>query len=190
MSYMGDQHNSVAGCNSEQCDKADHGRDGQDTPRDEYSYGSPNQCQWQIGHDDERVTQGIESGEQDHKNADYHQDSEPQQALGRTRFALKLAAVFDAVAVGKLNRGLHTALDVIDNAPQVPSCNVALDHNLSLHVFAVDEVGASVLANIRHGSQGNSQTSGGVDLRLSNGFYVCQILILISNNQRKGKLSL
>ena len=92
--------------------------------------------------------------------------SESQRScLRRLGLALELTAVLDVIALRQLDVLGDALLNVVDDAAQVPSGDVALDDDSALDVLPHDEVRAAILLNGCDSGQRNLAPVRRLDLR-------------------------
>jgi len=80
-------------------------------------------------------------------------------------------------------RNLTILLNVIDDASQVSTGDIALDHDPALHPFTHDEVRTAVLSGLSHGGEWNLGSRGCVDEGVLDGARVARLLPFVTNHR-------
>src|SRR5579862_49429 len=128
---------------AEQRDESDRGRYGEIDAGQPERENSADHREGNIGHDDERRTEGLESVEQQQEYDEYRYRHDECKPLHGAFLVFEFTRPGDVVAFRELDVRVEQRLEVGDDAPHVPAADEDADRKQLLAVFARDVHGAA-----------------------------------------------
>ena len=136
---VGHHHHSVLDRDPEDRDESNNGRDAQRESRDQQERGAAHQRDRDVEDDRQRVAQRIEAGihkDKYQQQRDRYGNQQPSHSL---LLVFELPAPGDEISGRSLDLRCDQRLRVVNEAADVPPCDIAHYHDAAQSVLAADD---------------------------------------------------